>query len=388
MKPLTLALVGDVLIDRAEPSSAFDHVRVLLKGVDAAIGSHVGVAARKFDVPAPTQQPLLVEPEMLAGLRNSGLRAMGCANRHMVDGGHAALLETLEHLQQIGVVTAGAGVDLRSARSPAVFEAGGRRIGLLAYTSSFPKGYEARDAVPPIAAVPGVAPLRATTVYEPQVPNMWLPGYEPMTRVVHWPSDLDSLERDVAAAAENVDVLVVTVQQCNPRLGPLGVDEFERVAARRAIDAGANAFFAAHHHSVRGAEIYKGAPVFYGLGNLVFDLPSADRLFAESLLSGDPETGIEQAAGSDDGYASYPFPSYCRNSAVAVLSIGENVRAALIPVEIEPDGRPRPHAPGSDSGRRLAAYLQECMEAVGNGWRLEPTKSFVAGHDALEVVPE
>ena len=387
MAPLTLALVGDVLVDRPRPESAFDHVRALLNGVDAAIGSHVGVAARNFDVPAPAQQPLLVAPEMLEGLRGSGLRAMGCANKHMVDGGHRALVETLQRLHQAGVATAGAGPGLTSARAPAVFDAAGRRVGLLAYTSSFTKGYEARDAVPPIDAVPGIAPLRATTVHEPQVANMWLPGYEPMTRVVHWPADLAALERDVATAAAELDFLVVTVQQRNLRLGQFGIDEFERVAARRAIDAGANAFFAAHHHSLRGAEFYKGAPVFYGLGNLVFDLPRADQHFADALLSGSQPKADERASEPDGRHAAYPFPAYCRNSAIALLSTGESVRAAFVPVEIHDDGRPRLQAPASSEGRRIADYLGKCMAAVGPGWQLEPVRSFVAGYDALELVP-
>ena len=119
MARLSLALVGDVLLDRPQPASAFDHVRELLRGVDAAIGSHVGVAARAVDVPGSVQHPLIVAPEMIEGLRDSGLRAMACANKHMVDGGHTALLETLERLRQAGIVTAGAGRDLSSARSAA-----------------------------------------------------------------------------------------------------------------------------------------------------------------------------------------------------------------------------------------------------------------------------
>lgn len=54
--------------------------------------------------------------------------------------------------------------------------------------------------------------------------------------------------------------------------------ERQRQLARLMIDAGADAVVGSHPHVTQGAEIYKGRPIVYSLGNFVFDgfeLPAA-----------------------------------------------------------------------------------------------------------------
>jgi poly-gamma-glutamate synthesis protein (capsule biosynthesis protein) len=41
--------------------------------------------------------------------------------------------------------------------------------------------------------------------------------------------------------------------------------------AHKLIDSGVNAIIGAHPHVVQGAEVYKNAPIFYSLGNFIFD---------------------------------------------------------------------------------------------------------------------
>jgi poly-gamma-glutamate synthesis protein (capsule biosynthesis protein) len=45
----------------------------------------------------------------------------------------------------------------------------------------------------------------------------------------------------------------------------------QRQLARTMIDAGADAVIGGHPHQVQDTERYKGKPVFYSLGNFVFD---------------------------------------------------------------------------------------------------------------------
>ena len=42
--------------------------------------------------------------------------------------------------------------------------------------------------------------------------------------------------------------------------------------AHRLIDAGADAIIGAHPHVTQGAEMYRGKPIIYSLGNFLFDL--------------------------------------------------------------------------------------------------------------------
>ena len=71
--------------------------------------------------------PLAVE------FARAGFDVLSMANNHIVDAGHAAMLENRARLRAQGVKTCGAGENLDDARKPAIIEAGGLKIAFLAY---------------------------------------------------------------------------------------------------------------------------------------------------------------------------------------------------------------------------------------------------------------
>ena len=89
-------------------------------------------------------------PAATDSLRAIGVGAVGLANNHALDHEVEALLDTLELLRDAGIAACGAGSNLESARSGAVIERGGTRIGLLA-VSDHPREYGAGEAEPGIA---------------------------------------------------------------------------------------------------------------------------------------------------------------------------------------------------------------------------------------------
>ena len=48
-------------------------------------------------------------------------------------------------------------------------------------------------------------------------------------------------------------------------------EEYERSLAQLLIDRGADAVIGSHPHVLQGVEFYKGKPIFYSLGNFVFN---------------------------------------------------------------------------------------------------------------------
>ena len=78
--------------------------------------------------------------------------------------------------------------------------------------------------------------------------------------------------RQAAACSEYV---IVSVHTHAP--GPW-LEDF----AHQTIDEGADTFFTHGTHSIAGIEIYKGKPIFYGLGNFVFQDEQIERLPAEA----------------------------------------------------------------------------------------------------------
>jgi poly-gamma-glutamate capsule biosynthesis protein CapA/YwtB (metallophosphatase superfamily) len=89
-------------------------------------------------------------PEAVETLSDLGVHCVTLANNHALDFGEEALLDTLEHLRAAGIASVGAGVDEAEARSPAVLEVQGLRLGVLAF-SDHPAEFAAGSAKPGIA---------------------------------------------------------------------------------------------------------------------------------------------------------------------------------------------------------------------------------------------
>jgi poly-gamma-glutamate synthesis protein (capsule biosynthesis protein) len=79
------------------------------------------------------------------------------------------------------------------------------KIAFLAYTSVFPHGYEARNEVP------GLAVLRANTLYTPWETNEWHPGLLPKVTTIPNDKDHRILQEDICRAKEMADIVLVFI---------------------------------------------------------------------------------------------------------------------------------------------------------------------------------
>lgn len=92
-------------------------------------------------------------PEAVRTLTELGVDCVTLANNHSLDFGQEALKDTLAHLRNAGIKTVGAGRDVTEAREPAVLEAQGMTIAVLAVTDH-PPDYAATETTPGVAYVP------------------------------------------------------------------------------------------------------------------------------------------------------------------------------------------------------------------------------------------
>ena len=230
-------------------------------------------------------------------LLEGNFAAVGLANNVIVGG--AAIKSTISILDGLGIAYTGAGMDLQSARAPAVVERNGVRYGFLQRTSIFwpfhhkavPKGpTKIRDIryhhgnlskrTFEFYGAPGVATIRPHTAYEPSYESMFEAGG---AAIIHtWPDadDLEDFVDDIKALRPQVDVLVTsnhwrvtTGLPGGPPIGRLARD-FRIEVAHAAIDAGADIVASHGTHFIEEIEVYKGKAIFYGLGELFFGLPS------------------------------------------------------------------------------------------------------------------
>jgi poly-gamma-glutamate synthesis protein (capsule biosynthesis protein) len=173
------------------------------------------------------------EPAVATALRRAGFSVVTLANNHSMDFGGAALAETLQHLADAGIASVGAGDNLDAARKPAIVAAKGKRVAFLGYSLTQPVEFFAGKTRPGTA-----------------------PGYEKL------------VQADVAAARAQADYVIVSFHW--GKEASTVVQEYQRTAAHRAIEAGADVIIGHHPHVLQGAERYKHGIIFYSLGNFTF----------------------------------------------------------------------------------------------------------------------
>ncbi len=113
-----ILMVGDVLVDRADPNDAFRHIRGVLTAGDILFGNCEAVYSAVSAVPPHVGAAIVADPANVAGLASAGFTVMSCANNHIGDGGHIAMFETAEHLRNAGITPAGIGANLAGGTCP------------------------------------------------------------------------------------------------------------------------------------------------------------------------------------------------------------------------------------------------------------------------------
>lgn len=264
----TLLILGDTNIqNRDDPASAFVHVRDTLAAADLVFGHLEGPLAE------PSEDPARPDIPHKPGWRHSGARvgpalkaagylAVSCASN--VAHPARAAVASVKALDAVGIKHCGVGETLAEARCPVILERDGVRIGFLSYTSVF---WPSDHAAGPQS--PGCATIKAHAAYQANHRALEMPGAEPVTLTFCDPDELEAMRDDVRKLRAQADLVILSCHWgVSSREEPV---DYQREIARAAIDAGADMVFGHHPHVVQGAEVYRGKPVFYSLGNFVFD---------------------------------------------------------------------------------------------------------------------
>ena len=112
--------------------------------------------------------------------------------------------------------------------------------------------------------------------------------------------------------AETTDLVIVNVHW-----GTEYEHQFNKIqqeTAHNLIDAGADIIIGHHPHVVQGIEIYQGKPIFYSLGNFIFD----------QYFSSDTRAGLAVGINITDGKSEfYLFPLKSKLSQVELTEGAE-----------------------------------------------------------------
>lgn len=348
-----IGMVGDVIVERDQPETAFTSVADQLQDLDYLFGNLESPYTIHPQLAPSALIPVHVDPSNAAALHTAPFSVLSLANNHILDAGIETMLGTADLVRANGIAVCGVGADIDQARRPAITEINGLRISCLAYASVFPAGYEARRNWP------GLAPMRAHNLYR-GTSNHWIPGEIPTVSTVPVEEDLAALRGDIARAAAHSDVVIASFHW-GDWTRPFVVTDHEKRTARQAIDAGADIVVGHHHHALRGVEWYRGRPIFYGLGHFVFDAPlAAGRALALGAWADAPQESGYGRISAQAGWPTLPFHPDMRMTALAWCRLVEGVphSAGFLPCLIDQDGNVRPCDPDTDDGRAIVDYVR------------------------------
>ena len=285
----------------------FDNVLKIVRDADFSLANQEGVAffgpSKRFAV-NETGAMFPSDTSAAADMKNMGVRMVSAANNHSVDYGADALLESLRLLRAGGVAYAGAGANLREARAATLLTTPKGRVTVVATAGTFKPGFAAGDGRGGLVERAGISTVR-TTLFQQVTPQemtllQQLRGIRQQGAPIDaaLPKELVVLDqayrlsdkaglsyransfdvRDIMQAVhtarQNSDFTVFTIHahqsatgedDANPVPGDYLVKLFHDV-----VDAGADVVAGHGNHLLRGIEIYKGKPIFYGLASFVF----------------------------------------------------------------------------------------------------------------------
>ncbi len=290
-------------------------------------------------------------PEAAQDLKWMGFNLFNRANNHATEYGVEGMIETDRLLDSLSLVHAGSGMTLGEATQARYLDTSKGRFALIGLATTFTPMSRAADARPGAKGRPGINALRVERKYElnpremkelrqimrdlgeqaPEVEDaavefadtMFVPGNT--TKVVEKVDSRDEerILRSVRNASRQADFVIVTSHSHEPSEEALTPPSFLVEFSKKCIDAGADAFIIHGPHQLRGIEIYKGKPVFYSLGNFIFQNETSDNLPSDLYES---HTLGEEALPADlmnarykNGTVGFPASPIWYESVVAVL---------------------------------------------------------------------
>lgn len=237
---VSMAFVGDIMLDELpgklieegiDPFAAFAGI---LRAADIRIGNLECVVATT-GVAWNKPYTFRAHPRVLPILKRH-FTAVSLANNHSGDFGPLAFSEMLGLLERERILYFGGGQNLSEAHAPLLFERKGLRIALLGFNEFFPRSFEADSDKPGIA----------------------------------W-SDDDQVQADIKNARTRYRADVVITFMHWGWEHEHFASKRQRQLAHLMIDSGADAVVGGHPHVTQNIEHYKGRPIFYSLGNFVFN---------------------------------------------------------------------------------------------------------------------
>jgi poly-gamma-glutamate capsule biosynthesis protein CapA/YwtB (metallophosphatase superfamily) len=275
---ITITLAGQSMIRsdiRATSPATVPVIQGLLKG-DVVFTNLEGAIAEKGET-VQEGRGFLTPPETLDTLQNFGVNLLALSGNHVFDLKVKGIQNTIREADSRKIVHAGTGNNLAEAAAPAYLHTAKGTIALIASASGLitPGGSATAER-------PGVNELRVEAGDRENEATSDLPGAPANT-----PNQEDSqrILQSIREARQHADFVIVYqhnhvfgnhafstifTEGMQERLAP---NDWLKKWTHAEVDAGADIIVMHGAPLLHGVEIYRGRPIFYDLGNFIFNVP-------------------------------------------------------------------------------------------------------------------
>lgn len=255
---------------------------------------------------------LNTEPQVFEDLTKFGFNYYGTANNHCMDYSYHGMLSTLDELDKRGLAHSGTGRSLEQASAPAILNAAGKKVAIIALCceySAVHTGSRAGVSTDTMQGRPGVNYFRhedyrqvnkedleklkeiakATKInaardrsvaggFElPDPEGVYTFGsikfcYDGSKKASECnKADKQRIISSIKEAKKENDYVFILIH-CHDSKGESheSVPDYYEDLAHACIDAGVSAVIGGGTHQLRGIEIYNGCPIFYSLGDFIY----------------------------------------------------------------------------------------------------------------------
>ena len=336
----------------------------------------------------------VMRPEVMPDLFAFGFNGCGCANNHSLDYSKEGLFMTIAALDKAGIPHAGTGRDLQEASAPAFIDTPNGRVAFISVTAEFHPDARAGVTTKLSPGRPGMNALRSNAKYFVTKEHMevlkeiaaatMINGSRVLSQAAGFTvadppgtfvfggisfevaekegrtswcnkNDLKRLKDDIAAARAKADAVVVLAHSHNIRATRYcEPDYYFEEFCRAAVDSGATAVIGGGTHQLKGIEFRNGCPIFYSLGDFVFQnsvTPSVPPDFCEKYgVPLDSPAKVAHNARSKGGKVGLHMDRANFLSVLPKIEIedGKVKRVTMMPIELHfahdwsVNGLPRP----------------------------------------------
>jgi poly-gamma-glutamate synthesis protein (capsule biosynthesis protein) len=264
---LTITLTGQSMLRsdiRSTAPAAIPTISALVNGADVVFTGFEGAIAEpgQPNETTPRQGPgFLAPPGALDSLKTLGFNLVSTSNNHSSDLKIPGFQNTLKEFTRLGLAHAGTGSTVDKAVAPAFLKTPKGTVALVAMASGL------------------VAPGAAATATHPGVNELRVgPGNVPNEE------DAKRILQSIRDATQKADFVIVYqhnhvfdkpfstifTEALPDRVGPA---EWLKKWVHAEIDAGADLIVMHGAPLLHGIEIYHNKPIFYDLGNFIFNVP-------------------------------------------------------------------------------------------------------------------